>query len=126
MVLAGGLGSSEYVRHKLEEHLKQLCHPNASKVAVMQCRDPQLVVARGLLTDRQQKAQNANTGVLTTRIARASYGVVIRDLYSPTEHDGEDTRRDSFDSTVTWAMNQIQWLIRKVREGHFQVNLDIG
>lgn len=126
MILAGGLGSSDYVRDKLEEHLRQSRHPNASNVAVIQCRDPQLAVVRGLLLDREQKAQNANAGVLTTRIARASYGVVIWDRYSLTEHVGEDTRRDSFDSTVIWAINQIQWLIRKVRERQVRINLHIN
>ncbi|KAK3994857.1 hypothetical protein QBC44DRAFT_35101 [Cladorrhinum sp. PSN332] len=114
MVLSGGLGSSAYVRERLQQRFLSFPHPNASNVAVIPCNDPQLVVVRGLLLDRQQKWQTGGVAsVLATRIARASYGVVVQEIYSPAHHFNEDIVTDPFDSSQKWAVNQIQWLIRK-------------
>ncbi|KAK4228838.1 hypothetical protein QBC38DRAFT_135987 [Podospora fimiseda] len=114
MVLSGGLGSSAYVRDRLQQRFLSFPHPNASNVAVIPCNDPQLVVVRGLLLDRQQKWQTGGVAsVLATRIARASYGVVVQEIYSPAHHFNEDVVTDPFDSSQKWAVNQIQWLIRK-------------
>ncbi|KAK4163210.1 hypothetical protein QBC43DRAFT_68290 [Cladorrhinum sp. PSN259] len=114
MILSGGLGSSAYVRDRLQQRFLSFPHPNASNVAVIPCNDPQLVVVRGLLLDRQQKWQTGGTtSVLATRIARASYGVVVQEIYSPAHHFNEDIVTDPFDSSQKWAVNQIQWLIRK-------------
>jgi len=114
MVLSGGLGSSAYVRERLQQRFLDLPHPNASRVAVIPCNDPQLVVVRGLLLDRQQRWQTGGVAsVLASRVARASYGVIVREAYSPNVHIGEDIRPDEFDPKQKWAVNQIQWLIRK-------------
>jgi len=115
MILSGGLGSSAYVRERLQQTCMHICHPNAPGVSVIPCQDPQLVVVRGLLLDRQQKMETGNISVLASRIARASYGVVVQELYSPQLHFNEEVRRDAFNSGQMWAVNQIQWLIRKVR-----------
>jgi hypothetical protein len=69
---------------------------------------------RGLLYEQQQKSSPDAAGVLKTRIARASYGVKIRELYSPLIHSDEDVVEDRFLPNVAWAINQIQWIIRKV------------
>ncbi|KAK3687750.1 hypothetical protein B0T22DRAFT_138195 [Podospora appendiculata] len=114
MVLSGGLGSSQYVRDQLQQRFQYYPHPNANNVAVIPCNDPQLVVVRGLLFDRQQKWETGGqASVLGTRIARASYGVLIQEIYSPAIHMNEDIRTDAFDPSQKWAVNQIQWLIRK-------------
>lgn len=116
MILAGGLGSSAYIRDAIQEHLNNLRHPNARQVIVIPCQEPQLVVVRGLLLEQQQKLETgAPTGVLTNRIARCSYGVVVRQPYTPAYHYNEDVVPDLFDTKHMWAINQIQWLIRKVR-----------
>lgn len=114
MILSGGLGSSAYVRDRLEQQLLNYQHPNASQVAVVPCQDPQLVVVRGLLLEQQQRLETGNVSVLASRIARASYGVVVRELYSPASHFGEDVVADEFNTKKKFAINQIQWLIRKV------------
>jgi hypothetical protein len=114
MVLSGGLGSSAYVRERLQQNCMNICHPNAPQVAVIPCQDPQLVVVRGLLLDRQQKMETGCVSVLASRVARASYGVVVQEIYSHQHHFNEDVRRDAFNSGQMWAVNQIQWLIRKV------------
>ncbi|KAF7554297.1 hypothetical protein G7Z17_g3034 [Cylindrodendrum hubeiense] len=113
MILAGGLGSSAYVRETIQEQLMVINHPNARQVVVIPCNEPQLVVVRGLLLDQQQKLETGNMAVLASRIARASYGVVIREPYSPATHFDEDIAEDRFNGKKKWALNQIQWLIRK-------------
>ncbi|KAG5937625.1 hypothetical protein E4U53_008167 [Claviceps sorghi] len=76
--------------------------------------DPQLVVVRGLLLDHQQKTESeARAAVLATRVARASYGVVVREAYSSARHFDEEVIRDPFDGRKLWAVNQIEWMIRK-------------
>lgn len=115
MVLSGGLGSSAYVRDQLQHRFSAHQHPNASdQVAVIPCNDPQLVVVRGLLLDRQQKWESGGAAsVLSTRIARASYGVIVQEIYLPAMHFNEDVCRDPFEPSKRWAVNQIQWLIKK-------------
>lgn len=115
MILAGGLGSSAYVRDTIHRQLSNYNHPNARQIVVIPCQDPQLVVVRGLLFDRQQKMETGDMAVLATRIARASYGIVVRELYQPAIHFDEDIQGDAFIPNQKWAVNQIQWLIRKVR-----------
>ncbi|CAG9951202.1 unnamed protein product [Clonostachys rosea f. rosea IK726] len=112
MILAGGLGSSVYVRRKIQEYLMSCNHPNANQVVVIPCQEPQLVVIRGLLLDQQQKLETGSH-VLKTRIARASYGVLVKVPYSAALHASEDTEVDRFDRDRTWALRQIHWLIRK-------------
>ncbi|KAF9880281.1 hsp70 family chaperone [Colletotrichum karsti] len=113
MVLSGGLGGSAYVRDSLQAQFQNYAHQNAEKVAVIPCQDPQLVVVRGLLLDHQQKMETGRLSVLATRIARASYGVVIKEVYSPQQHFNEDIQDDAFDPKKKWAVNQIRWLIKK-------------
>lgn len=114
MVLSGGLGSSAYVRDQLQQRFLSFPHPNARRVAVIPCNDPQLVVVRGLLLDRQQRWLTNNTkSILASRMARTSYGVVVQRTYSPEVHVGEEVRVDKYDNKKKWAVNQIQWLIKK-------------
>lgn len=115
MILAGGLGSSAYVRESLQRQLIHCNHPNARQVVIIPSPEPQLVVVRGLLLDHEQKFQTGSRGVLGTRIARASYGVIVQEVYSEILHADEDHRPDPFDPKQKWAINQIQWLIKKVR-----------
>lgn len=114
VILSGGLGSSAYVRQSIQQQLTSFPHPNAAQAVVVPCQDPQLVVVRGLLLDHQQQLESGQLSVLATRVARASYGVRVRQVYSPAQHFNEDVIRDPFDSKKLWAVNQIQWMIRKV------------
>ncbi|KZL79148.1 hsp70 family chaperone [Colletotrichum incanum] len=113
MILSGGLGSSAYVRDRLQQQFTSYPHTNACQTAVIPCQDPQLVVVRGLLLDPQQRKNNENLSILATRIARASYGVLVRHVYSPVLHINEEIKKDQFDPRQKWAVNQIQWLVRK-------------
>ncbi|KEZ40569.1 Uncharacterized protein SAPIO_CDS8481 [Scedosporium apiospermum] len=114
MVLSGGLGSSIYVRQRLQQQFMSFPHPNAAEVAVLSCKDPQLVVVQGLLLNRKQQMDSGNIApTLATTVARASYGVVVQEVYSPQLHYNEDVRKDMYDPSKMWAINQIQWLIKK-------------
>ncbi|RGP69846.1 hypothetical protein FLONG3_7672 [Fusarium longipes] len=113
IILSGGLGSSAYVREALQEHLTKLQHPNARNIVVIPSQDPQLVVARGILENKRQRMESGNKSVLSSWIARASYGVIVQEVYMPAQHFDEDIRQDPWDPNVKWATNQIQWLIKK-------------
>ena len=118
MVLSGGLGSSAYVRQRLQQQFMSFPHPNATQVTVLPCKDPQLVVVQGLLLNKKQQADSGNIApTLATTVARASYGVIVQEIYSPQLHYNEDQVRDTYDPSKVWAINQIQWLIRKVASG---------
>lgn len=114
MILSGGLGSSAYVREALQEHLTKLQHPNARSIVVIPSQDPQLIVARGVLENKRQKIESGNKSVMSSWIARASYGVIVQEVYMPAHHFDADVRDDPWDPSVKWATNQIQWLIKKV------------
>ncbi|KAM4054455.1 Hsp70 family chaperone [Hirsutella rhossiliensis] len=113
VVLSGGLGSSCYVRDRIQQHLMSFPYPNAPRAVVILCQDPQLVVVRGLLLNQQQRTETGYLSVLATRVARASYGIVVKQPYRPSNHFDEEIVKDPFDSKKRWAINQIQWLIHK-------------
>ncbi|KAJ6788470.1 hypothetical protein PWT90_02615 [Aphanocladium album] len=113
VILSGGLGSSAYVRQSIQQHLVSFPHPNATKAVVVPCQDPQLVVVRGLLLDHQQRMETGHMSVLATRIARASYGIIMKEVYSPAKHFDEEVIQDPFNPSKRWAVNQIKWMIRK-------------
>lgn len=115
MILSGGLGSSAYVRDRLQEALKDNAHPNATQIKIITATDPQLVVVKGLLLDRLQKLDSGSKPVLFRRKARASYGMICKMRYIPEMHFREVLETDPLDGQ-TYAMSQIDWLIKKV--GH--------
>ncbi|KAH8709286.1 hypothetical protein HC256_009210 [Beauveria bassiana] len=57
--------------------------------------------------------ETENLSVLATRVARASYGIVMKEAYSPAKHFDEEVIRDRFDPRQRWAVNQVKWMIRK-------------
>lgn len=113
LILSGGLGSSAYVRDRLQEDLLTKPHPNARQIRIISATDPQMVVVKGLLLDRLQGLDSGSKPVLVTRKARASYGMVCKMKYNPDIHFQEELKKDPLDGQ-TYAMSQIDWLIRKV------------
>jgi hypothetical protein len=103
------------VQERLKEALKRNPHPNAWNITVIVSDDPQLAVVKGLLEDRQQQ-YDTGSKCLTTRIARASYGVICKYPYNPMIHIGEDTEDDQYKAGVRWALHQIDWFVKKVIE----------
>ncbi|RGP76302.1 hsp70 family chaperone [Fusarium longipes] len=114
MILSGGLGSSAYVQKRIREHLNGFSHPAARNCRLIPSRFPQTTVVRGLLKDHKQRIETANRPVMATYIARASYGVVVREPYDPSRHFNEEIEYDDNIHHERWAINQIQWVIRKV------------
>ena len=69
----------------------------------------QLAVVEGLVQDRIQRIKGG-TGVLETRCAPVSYGMICSVEYDPQKHLGEEVEIDRLDRKK-WAKNQIRWLI---------------
>lgn len=112
MVLSGGLGSSDYVRTRLEERFMKTPHPNAQKLRIMRSQEPQLAVVKGLIMDRRQNIESGKA-ILKTRVARVSYGVLCNTLWNELYHKGEDSVIDAYIPDRKFAINQIDWIIKK-------------
>jgi hypothetical protein len=72
----------------------------------------QLAVCHGLVINRIQELKT-KVSVYTERCCRNSYGILVRQLYDPMLHQGEDICHDGRDKQK-WAENQIHWLVQKV------------
>lgn len=116
MILSGGLGSSRYVRDRIQQLLANARHPYAQQVQILQAPDPQLVVVKGLLLDRLQSLDSDTAPVIVSRVARASYGYLCKKKYNPAIHGNEEVLKDPYDGEL-YAMDQIDWLIKKVSVG---------
>lgn len=64
--------------------------------------------------DRLQSISQ-KTVVFDMRCCRASYGILCRELYNESKHDGEDVRLDPYDGKK-YADNQIDWFIIQVSQ----------
>lgn len=69
-------------------------------------------MCHGLVINRVQELKT-RMSVYTERCCRNSYGIVVRQLYDPMLHQGEDICHDGRDKQK-WAENQIHWLVKKV------------
>jgi hypothetical protein len=118
--LSGGLGGSQYVKSKVQEHYVANPHPNAPNITNLKSQKPRLAVAKGLVMDRRQRIVTG-ASALKTRMsvpqnterpsvlskgnsARASYGVLCRQLYNPTLHVGADIQIDQFNKNQKWVI----------------------
>jgi len=72
----------------------------------------QLAVVHGLILARIQ-ALKGGPDVLSTRRCPVSYGVLCREVYDQTKHQGEDVEEDPFDKK-RYAEKQVSWFIKKV------------
>jgi len=72
----------------------------------------QLAVVKGLVRHRAQQI-GINVTPIGQRCAAVSYGVVVNQRYDPRKHLGQRVIRDDRDKK-RWAIDQIEWLIRKV------------
>ena len=72
----------------------------------------QLAVVHGLVMNRTQQIVHRQE-VFKQRCCRASYGLLVHEVYDQARHTGEDPHKDPLTGKV-WALNQIDWLIRKV------------
>ncbi|KAK5654474.1 hypothetical protein OQA88_7102 [Cercophora sp. LCS_1] len=105
IILSGGLGSSEYILKRLQQHVETSERKSLSGTRVQMCAEPQLVVIKGLLLDH-------TSSILRTRIARASYGVVTSERYSPKKHFNQNQIVDIWDDKV-YVPEQIKWIVKR-------------
>ncbi|KAL8366622.1 hypothetical protein RB595_010471 [Gaeumannomyces hyphopodioides] len=117
VILSGGLGASTYVRSQLEKAFRDDFYERADGAEFICAYDPQLVIVRGLLLNRQQDLHGGRP-VLATRIARASYGILVQTPFDPNKHAPEEKVPDPIDPAKFWAKNQIRWLVKKGDEIH--------
>jgi molecular chaperone DnaK (HSP70) len=118
LVLSGGLGSSPYVQKKLRARYEMGAgnYLNAPNLKILKAPKPQLAVVHGLVMDRVQRIKEDKV-VYKERCCRNSYGIVVRQPYDPLLHQGEDVETDPRDRKK-WAINQIDWFIKKVGSDH--------
>ncbi|KAF4446805.1 hypothetical protein F53441_9586 [Fusarium austroafricanum] len=103
----------EHIMSKIREQLDWMIQNRRSEQVTHMVLSGGLGSSKGLLEDHKQKMETGNMPVLATYIARASYGIVVREPYSPDRHIGEQLETDQFDKNQTWAVKQIEWIIRK-------------
>lgn len=117
LILSGGLGSSKYVKDKLEKEYTGRTRrggQHTEHMQVLQAAEPQTVVCRGLVIDenallhRQEKP-------LSSWISRRSYGVVGVKIFDPSKHQHDDIDTELSKQTgVKKAKEQIHWVVDKV------------
>ncbi|TGO27007.1 hypothetical protein BPAE_0049g00340 [Botrytis paeoniae] len=112
LVLSGGLGGSQYVKTKIEEHFYRNPRQIAHRIRILKSQEPRLSVVKGLVIDRRQRIK-VGSATLKTRVARASYGVLCRQEYNPAIHVGETIITDPYNKKQKWATMQIDWIIKK-------------
>lgn len=112
VVLSGGLGASPYVKSRLEKELGDNPHERAEGALFIRLREPQLAVAKGLVSN-WQRALNQGKPMLATRNARTSYGIVVQLPFDPDKHAPEDKEPDPINRKKNVAKNQIEWLVKK-------------
>ncbi|KAK1829523.1 hypothetical protein QBC39DRAFT_356326 [Podospora conica] len=105
IILSGGLGSSWYTLQRLEKYVEQSKRQSLKGTQIQMCAEPQLVVVKGLLLDHTDR-------ILRTRIARASYGVVIKERYSPKRHFEQPEEKEDCDEKL-YVTGQIKWIIKR-------------
>ncbi|ESZ94388.1 hypothetical protein SBOR_5252 [Sclerotinia borealis F-4128] len=112
LVLSGGLGGSQYVKTKIEEHFQRNPRQIAHRIRILKSQEPRLSVVKGLVIDRRQRIK-FGAATLKMRVARASYGVLCRQEYNPEIHLGEPVVIDPLNKKQKWATMQIDWIIQK-------------
>ncbi|KAK4982639.1 hypothetical protein LTR50_007651 [Elasticomyces elasticus] len=114
LMLSGGLGSSPYLQERVRDRYERgagAVFPNAQNMAILIAAEPQLAVVQGLVYARVQ-ALKGGPELLSSRRCPVSYGVVVRELWNPREHQGEYIQRDPLDKK-RWAENQIFWFVKQ-------------
>ncbi|KIV84831.1 hypothetical protein PV11_00585 [Exophiala sideris] len=114
LVLSGGLGSSEYVKKKLEDrYIREKVNLYAPHLRIITSNHPNLAVVKGLLIDRMQKLK-FDKSVLRVRKCRQSLGIICDQPYDKTRvaHQRARLRADILDGK-TYATEQISWFVRQ-------------
>lgn len=113
LVLSGGLGSSPYVQSRIKACYggSTLGSPGAEGMRVLLAKEPQLTVVHGLVMSRVQSIRGGPE-MYALRMCPASFGIICREVYNPSVHQGEDIVEDPYDKK-RWAERQINWIIKQ-------------
>ena len=87
---------------------------NAPALRILKAPKPQLAVVHGLVMDRVQRIKEDKV-VYKERCCRNSYGLVVRQEYNASYHQGEQVTKDPRDKKL-WAEKQIDWFIKQVSD----------
>ncbi len=118
IVLSGGLGSSSYVKERLEERYCNKTRVCLRGMSILKATDPQQVVAKGLVVNEMPTVSKKTVSkVLQSWVSRRSYGIVRQTKFDPNKHlllDKVDVKDEISQLTgQAWAKNQIKWVIKK-------------
>ncbi|KIW32228.1 uncharacterized protein PV07_03788 [Cladophialophora immunda] len=114
LIMSGGLSASEYIQSRIKTHFESGAGaeiPNVRGLRMLLAENLQLAVVQGLVSYRAQEIGQDCTPIVQ-RCAPVSYGVVVNQKYSQQRHFGQRVVRDKRDGKK-WAVDQIEWLIRK-------------
>ncbi|KAM5346959.1 hypothetical protein ACJ41O_009964 [Fusarium nematophilum] len=120
LVLSGGLGSSPYVKRRVEEFCTSGQHPVLKTTKVVLSDQPQLAVCMGLV----RHAKRSPT-LFPKYCCRASFGIACRapcsglaeekwkKFLDQAKTEGRPLVKDQFNKK--WIDNCVDWFVRKVR-----------
>ncbi|KAL8822328.1 MAG: hypothetical protein Q9191_006937 [Dirinaria sp. TL-2023a] len=113
LVLSGGLGSSAYVKKKLQERYvnNTKAYPNAKHLKIYTADEPQIAVVQGLVVNHAQQRESG-VATLKSRNSPVSYGVLCQEPYDKEKHVGYDLWKDDIDGKM-YAVDVIRWFINK-------------
>jgi hypothetical protein len=112
LVLSGGLGSSPYVQSRIKARYETAWgghSPGVGELSVLLANEPQLTVVHGLVMSKIQTTRGG-PDMYSLRCCPVSFGIVCREIYNPSKHQGEDIVQDPYDGR-RWAERQINWII---------------
>lgn len=118
ILLSGGLGSSDYIKYKIEESLRDGVNGvTASMPKVCTLTEPQNCICRGLLEDRM-------LGLWRAGKCNGSYGLLEKEPYRRTKPKHMLARLSKHLSVNgdKKFVEQVKWLIRKVRESCIMIS----
>lgn len=112
ILLSGGLGSSEYVKHKIEESLIDAQNGASTSIPkIFTLTEPQKCICRGLLEDR-------TLGIWRAGKSNGSYGLLEKQRYRrmKPKHMFAKFSKHIVGTGDKKFVEHVKWLIRKVRE----------
>jgi hypothetical protein len=118
LVLSGGLGNSAYVQDRLKAKYSFKTGSTANilsadLIQVHVAPEPQLAVCKGIIADRISVLSRGH-GILPWRCARASYGLICKVKYNPSDlkHRGLRPVADPYTGEL-FIPSTVEWFIKK-------------
>ncbi|RPB07623.1 actin-like ATPase domain-containing protein [Morchella conica CCBAS932] len=103
--LAGGLGSSQYLKQRIEDAFR------SDSIRVIQPTDTASATVLGCIRDQVRDLQGHTTTVESRRCP-AHYGILVSHAFDSNIHDPADFHKDEHTGKAV-ARNQVEWFARK-------------